>query len=103
MATTAKAFNWRIDTENSQAVGCGYIEDAFNAMELAVKNRPYICGEQFTTADVLAASYLGWEMQQKVIEERPAFREYVDRLEKRPAAARANELDNALIETLTPA
>jgi hypothetical protein len=42
-------------------------------------------------------------MQQKVIEERPAFREYVDRLEKRPAAARANELDNALIETLTPA
>lgn len=103
MATSAKAFNWRIDAENVQAVGCGYIEDAFGTMELALQNGPYICGEQFTAADVMAASYLGWEMQQKVIEERPVFREYVDRMEQRPAAARANELDNALIETLTPA
>lgn len=103
MATSAKAFHWRIDTENAQAVGCGFIDDAINAMELAIKNGPYICGDQFTTADVLAASYLGWEMQQKVIEERPAFREYVSRMEKRPAAVRANQLDDALIKKPEPA
>jgi glutathione S-transferase len=103
MAASAKAFDWRIDAGNVQAVGCGSITDTLNAMELAIKNGPYICGNQFTAADVLAASYLSWEMQQKVIEERPLFREYVDRLEKRPAAVRANALDNALIETLAPA
>lgn len=103
MATTAKAFNWRIDAENAQAVGCGFITDAINAMELAIKNAPYICGDQFTTADVLAASYLGWEMQQKVIEERASFREYVNRLEKRPAAIRANQLDDAILKKPEPA
>ena len=72
-------------------------------MELAIQRGPYICGDQFTAADVLAASYLGWEMQQKVIEERPTFREYVDRLQQRPAAMRANELDNALAQKAEPA
>jgi glutathione S-transferase len=99
MASTAKAFNWRIDAENSQAVGCGFIADTLNALELAVQNGPYICGDQFTAADVLVSSYLGWQMQQKVIEERPAFRAYVERTENRPAAIRANELDDALIKT----
>lgn len=102
MATTAKAFNWRIDAENAQAVGCGFITDAINAMELAIQNGPYICGDQFTTADVLAASYLGWEMQQKVIEERTSFREYVNRMEKRPAAIRANQLDDAILKKPEP-
>lgn len=98
MASTAKAFNWRIDSENSQAVGCGTISDTINTMELAIKDSSYICGDQFTTVDLLAASYLGWEMQQKVIEERAAFREYVDRLQQRPAAVRANQLDDALVK-----
>ena len=98
MASTAKAFNWRIDAENSQSVGCGFIADTINAMESAIKNGPYICGDQFTAADVLVSSYLGWQMQQKVIEERPAFRAYVERTENRPAAIRANELDDALIK-----
>lgn len=103
MATTAKAFNWRIDAENAQAVGCGFISDAINAMELAIQNGPYICGDQFTAADLLAASYLGWEMQQKVIEERASFREYVNRMEKRPAAVRATQLDDAILKKPEPA
>jgi len=103
MAASAKAFDWRIDEKNTQAVGSGSLSDVLNTLELAIEKGPYICGDQFTAVDLLAASYLGWEMQQKVIEERPAFREYVDRLDKRPAAVRANELDNALIETKTPA
>lgn len=103
MATSAKAFNWPIDGKNAQAVSCGFTEDTLKVMELAIQKGPYICGDQFTAADVLAASYLGWEMQQKVIEERPTFREYVDRLQQRPAAMRANELDNALAQKAEPA
>jgi glutathione S-transferase len=98
MATTAKAYAWRIDADNVAAVGCGYIADTINTLEGALKNSPYLCGGSFTAADLLASSYLGWEMMQNNLEERPVFVEYVQRLEARPAARRANELDDALLE-----
>lgn len=96
MASTARAFNWRIDSENASIVGCGNLADPANTLELALLNSPYLCGNTFTTADLLAGSYIGWEMMQKNLDERPVFREYVDRVNARPAAKRANELDDAL-------
>jgi len=103
MATTAKAFGWDIDGEKAVSAGCGRIEDTVNTLEKELQKRSYLCGDHFTAADLLAASYLGWEMQQKIIEERPAFREYVDRIGARPANIRAEELDNALIGKLETA
>lgn len=100
MAITAQAYNWRIDEENAQTVGCGKIANTIDTMEHALTNGPYICGDQFTAVDVLAASNLAWHIEQKVIEPRPAFTEYVERLQKRTAAVRANTLDDALIKTL---
>lgn len=97
MASTAKAFNWKIDAENAPIVGCGNLTDPANTLELVLQRGPYLCGDNFTAADLLAGSYIGWEMMQKNLEERPVFREYVDRLESRPAAKRANELDDAVM------
>jgi hypothetical protein len=71
------------------AVGCGHIADTVNTLEAVLKNSPYLCGDHFTTADLLAGSYIGWEMMQKNLEERPVFKEYVQRLDARPAARRA--------------
>ncbi|MBD3655049.1 MULTISPECIES: glutathione S-transferase family protein [Marinobacter] len=98
MATSARAYGWRIDEKNVQAVGCGHIEDSANALEQALARGPFICGEQFTAADVVVSSYLGWEMMQKNLDPRPVFQDYVERSGSRPAARRANELDNALIK-----
>lgn len=103
MASTARAFNWRIDSENAPIVGCGNLVDPPNTLELVLQHSPYLCGENFTAADLLAGSYLGWEMMQKNLEERPVFREYVNRLELRPAAKRANELDDAVMAEMQPA
>ncbi|MGM0769153.1 MAG: glutathione S-transferase family protein [Pseudomonadota bacterium] len=97
MATSAKAYNWRIDDDNVQAVGCGRLEDVVTALEQALSKGPYICGEQFTAADVVVSSYLWWEMMQTHLEPRPVFQDYVARTEARPAAKRANELDDALV------
>ncbi len=96
MACSAKAYNWEINDENAQAVGCGKYAHTVDAIEQAVSDRRFLCGEQFTAADVVMASYLGWELMQKNLEPRPAFVAYVERCEARPAARRANELDNAL-------
>src|SRR5690554_4550111 len=96
MATTAKAFDWKIDAENARAVGCGQRTDAMDALESALKNKPYICGDHFTAADLLIGSYLGWGMMQKTLEERPVFMEYVARMNAREASVRASGIDDAL-------
>lgn len=97
MSTTAKAYGWRIDEENRSSVGCGLITDPLDAIEQTLAAREYLCGDRFTTADLLMASYLGWEMLMKIIEPRPVFEAYVARCEARPAAARATALDDALL------
>lgn len=97
IATTAKAYDWKIDAENAPVVGCGFPADTENTLALALQNGPYICGDQFTAVDVMAASYIGWQLMQKTLSERPVFREYLERLSARPAAKRANELDDALL------
>lgn len=97
MATTAKAYNWRLDADNAGAVGCGLYQDTLNALETALTQGPYICGEQFTAADVYVGSHIEWGMMFDTLEKRPAFTEYVQRLQAREAAIKANQLDDALL------
>lgn len=96
MATTAKAYNWRLDADNAAAAGCGLYQDTLNALETALTKGPYICGEQFTAADVYVGSHIEWGMMFDTLEKRPVFTEYVQRLQAREAAIRANKLDDAL-------
>ncbi|EON91786.1 glutathione S-transferase [Marinobacter lipolyticus SM19] len=103
MATSALAYGWKIDCSNVQAVGCGRVEDSINTLEKVLGQTPYICGNQFTAADVLVSSYLWWEMMQKNIPTNEVFLEYVNRTESRPAAKRANKLDDALAEQMNVA
>lgn len=98
MASSAKAFGWKIDDKTAISVGCGRIQDTLNTIEQTLAKQPYLCGDQFTTADLLMASYLGWEIMTKVLEPTPVFSEYVERCEQREAAKRANRLDDALLE-----
>lgn len=98
MATSALAYGWRIDSSNVQAVGCGQVEDTINTLERELVKHPYICGDRFTTADVLASSYLWWETMQKHIPANSVFEDYIERTGSRPAAMRANALDDALAE-----
>jgi len=49
-----------------------------------------------TAADVYVGSGIGFGMQFGMIEKRPAFERYWHRLSARPAAQRAEEIDDAL-------
>lgn len=102
MATTAKAYNWRLDSDNATSVGCGLYNDTLNALESALTQGPYLCGEQFTAADIYVGSHIGWGMLFGTLEKRPAFTEYVQRLQAREASIRATQLDDELAKTLQP-
>jgi len=91
-----------VKPEQKRMAGWGDAADTQNAVETAVAGREFITGA-FSAADVYLASALGWGMQFGGIEKRPAFQAYVERLQARPAAVRAREIDDALMAEQQPA
>ncbi|MFN3387419.1 MAG: glutathione S-transferase family protein [Allosphingosinicella sp.] len=96
-AVTAKSLGLLAPPDKKAMAGYGSFEEAIDCLEGAVRDGPYICGEQFTAADVYVGSQIGWGMMFGSIDRRPAFEDYFARLQARPAAQRANELDDALM------
>ena len=96
-AVAAKMTNLEPTIEQRTSLGYGCMEDVLAAIEGAVENRAYLVGDSFTAADLYLASHLSWGMNFGTLERRPAFEVYAERHLQRPAALRADEIDNALI------
>ena len=96
-AVAAKMTNLEPTIEQRTSLGYGCMEDVRAAIEGAVENRAYLVGDSFTAADLYLASHLSWGMNFGTLERRPAFEVYAERHLQRPAALRADEIDNALI------
>ena len=96
-SVTDKSLGVTIPAERKASVGYGSIEDTFNAAETALKAGDYILGDTFSAADVYFGSAIGFFLQFGSIEPRPAFVAYSQRLQNRPAAIRAREIDDKLV------
>ena len=92
---TGKALGLLVPADKKMMAGYGSFEETMDALEQAVSATPFIAGDQFTAADVYVGSQIGWGMMFGIIDRRPAFAEYVGRLQSRPAAQRANQIDDA--------
>jgi glutathione S-transferase len=95
-AATNKALGFEVPPERKAMAGYGSMADVLNAMEGVLAGRDYLAGDRFTAADLYVGSHLGWGMMFGTVEKRPPFETYVARLDARPAAKRANEIDDAL-------
>ena len=80
-------------TPNSVSAGWGDYDRAFNALEAALKPGPWLFGDQFTAADLYIGSSLGFGMMFGMIDKRPAFVEFSERAQSRPAFKRAQEIE----------
>jgi len=96
-AITNKTLGVEVPPERRPMVGYGCYDDAINGAEQALKAGDYILGDTFSAADVYFGSAIGFYLQFGSIEPRPAFVAYVERLQARPAAIRARQIDDALI------
>jgi glutathione S-transferase len=96
-AVTGKSLGLLAPADKKMMAGYGSFEETIDALERAVSGGPYICGEQFTAADVYVGAQIGWGMMFGSIDKRPAFTDYFGRLSARPAALRAREIDDAII------
>jgi glutathione S-transferase len=96
-AVTNKAMGFQIPPERAGSSGYGSLEAVLNALEGALSHGDYLAGNRFSAADLYVGSQLGWGMQFGTIEKRPAFERYAARINSRPAAVRAREIDDALL------
>ena len=78
---------------NSFQSGWGDYDRAFATLEAVLKPGPWLFGNQFTAADLYIASSLGFGMMFGMIDKRPAFVEFAERAQARPAFKRAQEIE----------
>ena len=93
---TGKALGLLAPAEKKAMAGYGSYEEVLGALEGAVAGEAWLCGDQFTAADLYVASQLNFGMQFGILEKRAVFETYVARATARPAYARGNELDDEL-------
>lgn len=97
-AITNKALGVEVSPEHRRMAGYGDFDRTIDALEKMVPRAGWICGEQFTAADVYAGSHIDWGLIFKTLPARPAFEDYTARLRDRPAYQRQKALDGALME-----
>lgn len=96
-AITNKSMGWEVPADKKMMAGYGSFDDVMAALEHALSKSDYVAGNRFTAADVYFGSQIGWGMMFGSIDKRPLFEAYWQRLQQRPALARAAAIDDALI------
>jgi glutathione S-transferase len=59
-AVTAKSLGLLAPADRKAMVGYGTFDETIDALERAVSQGPYICGDEFSAADVYVGSQIGW-------------------------------------------
>jgi glutathione S-transferase len=94
-ATTNRSLGVEIGEDKKMMSGYGDFDLMRATLIKAVSGPAFVCGDQFTAADVYLGSQVGWGLQFGTIPASPELEAYRDRCYARPAWARANELDDA--------
>jgi glutathione S-transferase len=82
----ARVSNWAFKPSQ---VGWGDYETMLGAMESAVSGRQFLLGDRFSMADVIFGGTIRYMLRFKMLEPKPAFAAYDERLGARPALQRA--------------
>lgn len=77
---------------------CGYgdYDSVMQVLAAQLKQGPWLLGARFSAADVLWGGALNFARMFKLVPDWPVFRDYVERVQARPAIRRAFALDEAL-------
>lgn len=94
-ATSNNSMGWNTDAKQRMTIGYGTFERTRETLIKAVSDKRFVCGERFTAADVYVGAHVTWGLQFNSIPTSPELEAYRDRVQARPALARAWEIDNA--------
>jgi glutathione S-transferase len=79
-------------------VGWGTYDSMLSAMEAAIAGRQFILGDSFSMADVVFGGTLRYMLRFNMLEPKPAFTAYSERLAARPALQRADARNAAVMK-----
>ena len=96
-AITANSFGWKPSDDQQMSVGFGNFDLVVDALEKAVSGGGWLAGERFTAADLYVGAHLSWGVGFGTLPKRDAFVAFVEKVNARPAAQRANALDDKLM------
>jgi glutathione S-transferase len=77
---------------------CGYgdYDSVMRVLATQLQRNPWLLGERFSAADVLWGGALNYGLMFKLVPDWPVLRDYVQRVQARPAIRRAVAMDQAL-------
>jgi glutathione S-transferase len=96
-AVIGKAMGWEVPEGKSGMTGFGSLDLVLDAIDGWLSANDYVAGSRFTMADTYVGSQFVWGLRFGSIEERPAFRAYVERITQRPAYGESNAINAKLI------
>ena len=96
-AVSNRTLGFVVPPGRERMMGYGTYAEVIDVLDSAVSKGDYLLGEQFSAADVVLGSHLGFGMQFGTIDKRPAFERYWARLSTRAAALRARQIDDDLM------
>lgn len=91
----AKASKWEY---RAGSAGWGSYEEMLDTVSGAIGDGPWLLGETFTMADVVFGGTIGWMTMFGMLEKRPEYMAYVDRLHARPAYEKSREINDRIIK-----
>lgn len=91
----AKAANWEYKPGSA---GWGTYEEILDTISTAIGDGPWLLGERFSMADVVFGGTVRWMTMFGMLEKRPEYMAYVDRMNARPASIEAQKINDAIVE-----
>ena len=96
-AITNHNLGFHVPPEKQAMCGYGTYARTMDMMEHAISRSNYLAGAVFSAADIYFGSQIGFGLRFGSIEKRPAFEAYWQRISARPAALRAQAIDDDLL------
>lgn len=84
-AVMDKAMGFTVSDDKTSTVGYGKFDLVIKTLENELTDTTYLCGDEFTTADLYLSNALGFYMQFGLVDKLPAFEAYVAKHTSREA------------------
>lgn len=83
-ASDNEYLNVKVTAEQKMHIGYGDYADVYNALIQGLEQAaPYLCGEQFTVADISVGAMILWQLKMGKLQSHPAIERYVTALQQR--------------------
>ena len=96
-AFSNKAMGWEPPPERERMFGYGNYATAISTLEKALEGKKYIAANHFTAADVYVGAMINFMLQFNLLEPKPVFTSYAERVTDREAYRIAKKMDADLV------